>query len=164
MIEQPASRGGADDVRAPQTTPPLIALLGASNRRFAAEVTQRLRNTPYPELALSDSTNVLRWLHDGPKTSIEIVNRSGVTKQAISQHVRHLMQIGLVELIEHPTDGRARLVRLTRSGRNAQRTVHRLFVEIESEWRAQLGDDDWDIVTSALTRFAGLSSERLPPP
>lgn len=152
----------ADATEKPHDQPPILALLGACSRGFAAEFADRLSSTPYNDLTLAHSTNVLRWLHGGPLTSTAIVQRSGVTKQAVSQQVAHLVDQGYVELVRHPDDGRSRLVRLTRRGRNAQRTVHRLFGEIERDWRSEVSEGAWDHMVAGLSHFARLGSSRVP--
>lgn len=69
----------------------------------------------------------------------ELARRLGVTKQAVSQLVAELEELGVVELVPDPTDGRAKLVRFTPKG--AQAIEHGLSVlrELECELEAQIG-------------------------
>lgn len=46
----------------------------------------------------------------------ELARRVDVTKQAVGQALAELVPLGLVEIVPDPTDGRARLVRLTAAG------------------------------------------------
>jgi DNA-binding transcriptional ArsR family regulator len=46
----------------------------------------------------------------------ELARRTDVTKQAVSQTLSRLRDLGLVELVPDPTDGRAQLVRMTKAG------------------------------------------------
>lgn len=52
---------------------------------------------------------------EGTRSS-ELAKRAGMTKQAMGEQVRHLERLGYVEVVPDPSDGRARLVRLTGSG------------------------------------------------
>lgn len=49
----------------------------------------------------------------------ELARRTDVSKQAVSQALAPLVQDGLVEYIDDPADGRARMVRLTQRGGEA---------------------------------------------
>ena len=46
----------------------------------------------------------------------DLARRVDVTKQAVGQALAELVPLGLVELVPDPSDGRARLVRLTEAG------------------------------------------------
>ncbi len=48
----------------------------------------------------------------------ELVDRIGISKQAISQLVRELEEMNLVEQVPDPEDGRAKLIRFARSGQS----------------------------------------------
>jgi DNA-binding MarR family transcriptional regulator len=52
---------------------------------------------------------------DGVRPS-ELARLTDVSKQAVSQSIAPLVEQGLVEYIEDPNDGRARMVRLTQKG------------------------------------------------
>jgi DNA-binding MarR family transcriptional regulator len=52
---------------------------------------------------------------DGIRPS-ELARLTDVSKQAVSQSLAPLVEQGLVEYIDDPNDGRARMVRLTRKG------------------------------------------------
>lgn len=142
--------------------PPLVALLAAAKENFVTDFAARLHRTDHAGLTLSHSANVLRWLHSGPATSTRLVSLSGVSKQAISQQVAQLATLGYVDMVRHPDDGRAQLVRLTAKGVAAQKTVHRLFAEIERDWEADLGPEAWAPFLDGLRHAAG-APDRLDP-
>ena len=145
--------------------PPLPALLDELLRRFTGEFEERVRATPHAALGLAQSRNVLRWLHAGPLRLTDLVELTGLSKQAISQQVAQLTSLGYVRSVQHPDDGRARLLQLTAEGRDAQRTVHRIFAEVEEDWREGSDDDEWVGFLSVLSRLAPLEpSPRISPP
>src|SRR5919199_2989010 len=46
----------------------------------------------------------------------ELAERSGITKQAVGEAVAELEQLGYVERVPDPSDGRAKIIRLTPRG------------------------------------------------
>ncbi len=142
----------------PLPGPPLPALLDAALTRFVNRFQALIEQTPHAELRLAHSSNVLRWLQGGPQRPADLVGLSGVSKQAISQQVARMIELGYVEAAAHPTDGRAHLVQLTPRGEDAQRVVHELFERIEAEWRAQLPGPAWDAFRTGLVEVSGTTA------
>ena len=62
-----------------------------------------------------------------------------VSKQAVGQSLADLAAKGLVEYVPDPTDGRARLVRLTRAGVAASKHGNAVLANIEGLLAAQVG-------------------------
>lgn len=72
-----------------------------------------------------------------------LVERLGISKQAVQQLVDGLEADGILERVGDPTDGRGRVVRLSEAGWTAMKDANRIKIEIESGYRARLGDDDF---------------------
>jgi DNA-binding MarR family transcriptional regulator len=68
-----------------------------------------------------------------------LAEHAGMSKQAMNQLLRSLETLGYVARSDHPDEGRARIVRLTRRGRTAYAKVHDILRDIEREWSAHLG-------------------------
>lgn len=135
---------------------PLVALLGQAEAVYEREFDRRVAEAGFGALSLAHSRNVLRHLADGPMRASQLVERCGVTKQAVSQQVAHLERSGYLTVAPDPTDQRARTVALTEKGRRAQCVVVRLFDEIEADWAAVHGDLlDVRRVLTAVIRRAG---------
>ena len=75
---------------------PLVNLLARAQASFVADFETRLRDSEIEGLSLAHSANVLRHLSEGPRRAREIVDRCGVTKQAVSQQIAHLERNGYV--------------------------------------------------------------------
>lgn len=135
---------------------PLVALVGRTENAFIAEFDRRIATSEF-ELSLAHSRNVLRHLGDEPRRASYIAGVCGVSKQAVSQQISHLELNGYIDSAPDPADHRARLLSLTKKGREAQGLVKRLFVEIEHEWAAQLGVERFD---SLRTLLSDLLSQR----
>src|SRR6185503_3654075 len=69
----------------------------------------------------------------------DIAERARITKQSVGEVVTNLEQLGYVERIPDPEDKRAKLVRLTPRGQEAQATARMIFAEIEAEWAERIG-------------------------
>jgi len=65
----------------------------------------------------------------------------GVTKQAASQVVDAMAELGLVRRDADPSDARARCVVLTERGRELLAAVEDVYRELEGEWAAVIGAD-----------------------
>ncbi|MDN5718061.1 MAG: MarR family transcriptional regulator [Janibacter sp.] len=135
--------------------PPLVNLLARAQASFVADFEGRLRASEIDGLSLAHSTNVLRHLSEGPRRARDIVDRCGVTKQAVSQQIAHLERNGFVVVSRDEEDQRARIVALTTKGECAQVVVHRLFEEVESDWAGRIGDDAAAALRQALTDLLG---------
>lgn len=84
----------------------------------------------------------------------DIAKRVGVSKQAVGQLVAELEEMGAVERVDDPEDGRAKLVRFTRSrGRLALFDGFELLAELESELEAELGARTMNDLRRALQRL-----------
>ena len=90
----------------------------------------------------------------------ELAERSGLTKQAVSEVIPELEQLGYVTREPDPRDRRAKIIRLTPLGREACLTGRRLFAEIEREWAEQFGDELLTALREAAERIS--AAERDP--
>ena len=64
---------------------------------------------------------------------------ANITVQAMGELVDHLARHGYVERVPDPTDGRAKLVRLTAQGLAIYALAGRLVREIEATWAGYIG-------------------------
>jgi DNA-binding MarR family transcriptional regulator len=80
---------------------------------------------------------------DGYRPS-ELAERAGMSKQAMNQLLHSLERLGYIHRRDAKDDRRARIVHFTQRGRAAWAKVHEILAEIETEWRATLGDKRFD--------------------
>jgi DNA-binding MarR family transcriptional regulator len=69
-----------------------------------------------------------------------LAEHANVTPQAMGEVVGHLERHGYVERVPDPTDGRAKLVRLTARGHDLYALAVRLVTDLETEWAGRLGE------------------------
>jgi DNA-binding MarR family transcriptional regulator len=82
---------------------------------------------------------VFRFIHEGGSRLTELADSAGLTKQAVSEVVADLERLGYVERAPDPEDGRAKMIRLTKLGAEAQRTALGIFADIERAWAERYG-------------------------
>ena len=74
----------------------------------------------------------------GDATTADVAEHLGITKQAASQLVEHLVQRGYVSREWDPRDARARLLMLTEHGRACTAAAEQAAAEAVDHWRGQL--------------------------
>jgi DNA-binding MarR family transcriptional regulator len=70
-----------------------------------------------------------------------IALRLGVTKQAVSELVAELAELGFLALVPDPADGRAKLVRFTPRGVEGIKRGLEVLGQLERELAAEIGED-----------------------
>lgn len=134
---------------------PLPALLTLAASRISAEFDRRLHDLGCEALSVAAARTVLRHLGPQPRRASTMVSDCGISKQALSQQIAQLESGGLITIEPDPSDARARLLSLTPAGVEAQRSVLRLFDQIEADWTAELGSADLEGTRRVLTALAG---------
>ena len=70
---------------------------------------------------------------------VDLARRVGITKAAMGQAARDGERLGLVKIASDPSDGRAKIVSFTDSGRRLHRTFRAQILALESDFRDLLG-------------------------
>jgi DNA-binding MarR family transcriptional regulator len=70
----------------------------------------------------------------------DLAKPANMSAQSMGELVDHLAIHGYVERVPDPTDGRARLVRLTERGHQVYALAGRLVSQLETDWSALLGE------------------------
>lgn len=126
-------------------------LLGCVRGAFVADFDRRLSESEFSSLHLAHAANVLLHLGETPARAAHIVTVCGVSKQAVSQQISQLERNGYLTVAPHPTDQRARQIKVTPKGRRAQEFVQQTLHEIEEDWVASLGPGDGPRLRPILT-------------
>lgn len=98
----------------------------------------RARQTKGPKVRAAHTTLFPHIDLSGTRISV-IAERVGISKQAVSELVEELDEMGVVERIPDPSDGRAKLVVFTKAGKKGILEGLELLRQIESELAAQIG-------------------------
>jgi DNA-binding MarR family transcriptional regulator len=83
----------------------------------------------------------------------ELARLAQITKPSVVYLVNDLEQLGYVERIPDPDDGRAKLVRLTPRGAQAQAVARELIAQIEHDWAGLLGRRNFRTLHELLQRL-----------
>lgn len=73
----------------------------------------------------------------------ELAGRIPLTKQYLGRLVAELEDLGYLERAPDPTDGRAKVVRLSARGWEITRVAETAIVEIEATWARQIGAEGY---------------------
>ncbi|MEM7136085.1 MAG: MarR family transcriptional regulator [Myxococcota bacterium] len=126
-------------------------------KEVAVDRKQRASSTPQPRTA-----HAALYAHislAGTRPTV-LAAKLGVTPQAVAQLVGELVAMGLVERVADPHDGRARLVRFTRQGRQDILAGFRTFEGVEADLRRELGGRDFQRLCGLIKRLE-VAAERL---
>jgi DNA-binding MarR family transcriptional regulator len=85
-------------------------------------------------------TNIFHYLRVGGLRLTELAERTHTTKQALRYTINQLEAAGYVERVPDPTDGRAKIIRLTERGWEVRRVGDEIIASIEHECIQQLGE------------------------
>jgi len=133
----------------------LISLLRHTKHRMVDEITERLEASGFPDSPPSFHPIFENIDPEGTRLTV-LATRAGLTHQSVGEVVAELERRGYVERIPDPTDGRAKLVRLTEHGRALVRAAIQHIDAIEREWTvrwraAGLGGDLRGALAAALS-------------
>jgi DNA-binding MarR family transcriptional regulator len=119
---------------------PLIRLLDVAFDGFTAELTRRVAATAYSDIRVSHGCVFGTIDPEGTRLT-DLAERAHMTKQSVGEVASDLEQRGYVERVPDPSDGRAKIIRLTERGRDAQAVGRGLIDDIEREWAERFGTD-----------------------
>ena len=83
----------------------------------------------------------------------ELAERAQLTKQLVNYLVSTMEEQGYVERVADPTDGRAKLVRLTSRGQAASEAGARIIASIEKKWADLIGESNMQSLRNELERL-----------
>jgi DNA-binding MarR family transcriptional regulator len=127
----------------------MIRLLGAGFDSFRDELTRRLGDTPYNDIRVSHGCVFGNIDPDGTRLT-DLAERAHMTKQSVGEVATELGRLGYLERVPDPHDGRAKIIRLTERGHEAQAVGRRLIEEVERDWAERIGSDRAAVLREAL--------------
>ena len=135
---------------------PLIALLSQVRDAVGSELFARLTELGFAELRPAHGC-VFGNIEDGGSRLTELAERSGLTKQSVGEAVADLEQLGFVERVSDPADGRAKIIQLTEHGREALTASQEIFADIERRFAGAIGRDRYAEFRQTLLDLHGLT-------
>ena len=128
-----------------------IAARWAADRIFRA-----VQDAGFDDVTIAQSRLMMGLDTGGTRLSV-LAERAQIAKQTATALVDKLEGAGYVERVPDPSDGRARLVRMTPRAAAALPVARAEEERIETEWRAELGDELMDQLRTALIALRGVT-------
>ncbi len=135
---------------------PLIALLSQVRDAVGSELFARLTELGFAELRPAHGC-VFGNIEDMGSRLTELAERSGLTKQSVGEAVADLEELGFVERVPDPADGRAKIIQLTAHGREALAASQEVFADIERRFADELGRERYAEFRQTLLDLHGLT-------
>ena len=121
------------------TSEPFVGLLMfIASRDVETRVVAAMRRAGIDDITLAQARVAARIGPHGTRLT-DLAEQAQVTKQTATAIVDRLEAAGYVERVRDPTDGRARLVRLTGKAAALLPVARAEEAQIEREWEAHLG-------------------------
>jgi DNA-binding MarR family transcriptional regulator len=136
---------------------PLIRLLDVAFDEFSDELTKRVEAAGFTDIRPGHGC-VFGTIDPQGSRLTDLAERANMTKQSVGEATSDLEQLGYVERVSDPEDGRAKIIRLTERGREAQAIGRRLIDEVEREWAERYGEERVAALREALE---AITAERL---
>lgn len=127
----------------------MTGLWGAALDAFLDAFRVELEQTEYKDIRITHGC-VFRFVRDDGMRLTRLAELAAITKQSAGEIVDDLVKRGYVERVPDPADKRAKLIRLTQKGREAQATGFALFAEIERRWIERYGAERWAAMRDLL--------------
>jgi DNA-binding MarR family transcriptional regulator len=119
---------------------PMIRLLSVALDEFSRELSGRLGDAGYGDIRPGHGCVFGGLDPDNGSRLTELAERAMMTKQTVGEVVSDLVQLGYVERVPDPDDGRAKIIRLTPKGSEAYAAGRRLIDELERDWAERFGE------------------------
>ena len=130
----------------------LLRMLFRATHTMNAEMARRLRARGW-ETFNPAFTSVLGHLDTEGTTVTTLSQKTGTTRQAVSQLTQTMERAGLLERVPNPRDGRSVVLRHTDDGRRILLDAIEVMTEIEHEYAALIGAGPAEDLKDLLTRL-----------
>jgi DNA-binding MarR family transcriptional regulator len=127
-------------------------LLQQAYRAYNDQAITKLRERGHTGLTLAHTLLLSNLDLDGTRITT-LAERAGITKQSMGQLAEDLEKRGYIARQVDPTDRRATVVRFTQAGWQFLQDAYELKQEIEAEYQAVLGTDEFAQLRGALQQL-----------
>lgn len=120
---------------------PMVGLLEVATEALFAEFNQELAASGFDDIRPTHGC-AFRFIGPEGLRLTDLASLADITKQSAGEIVTDLERSGYVERVPDPLDKRAKLIRLTKRGEEAQRVGFALLAELEQRWAERYGADN----------------------
>ena len=140
---------------------PIGQLLVRATRQFREELFRRARAAGADDLREAH-LQVFGTIDWGGTRLTDLAARAQMTRPSMNELVDQLEAAGYLERVPDPSDGRAKLVRLTRPGRRAVAQALRWVREIEAAYARRVGPERFEAACRTLQDLLALEAAAAP--
>ena len=129
-------------------------LLDNVSEDFHRRLRDKLLQRGYRGLKLTFATVMSNMSFSGTRL-VDIAELNGMTKQAVGQIANEIEELGYIERIPDPHDGRAKNLVFTALGQGLIRDSIAAVEEVEQEYAQLIGADNMQQLQSLLAKLSG---------
>ena len=131
------------------TRVPMIGLLGTAMDKFSDELYERVQAAGLKDIRPGHGC-VFSNIEPAGSRLTDLAERARMTKQTVGEVASDLERLGYAERVPDPADGRAKIIRLTSRGHEAQATGRGLVEALELDWGERYGEENVAALRRAL--------------
>ena len=128
---------------------PLIAIVDRLLRLLSADMFRASHERGHTQIRAAHDP-VFATLYSAGARASDMAQRAGITKQSMGEAIRDMVDLGLLEMTEDPTDRRAKLVKFTDAGLEVAQDGKRHMYELEQQWKDKFGEENYEIAREVL--------------
>jgi DNA-binding MarR family transcriptional regulator len=121
-------------------------------RRFEARVLELMSASGHDETRIAHVSLTRNLDVEGTRLT-ELARRASMSKQAMGELVDQCVELGLVDRVADPSDGRARIITFTAAGLTWLDAFRDAVDVAEQEMRAELGKTTMDAILRGLAVY-----------
>ena len=129
---------------------------------LAAEVNRLMVADGYSDLRPAHSAVFMGLGTEEAARISELADRAGITKQSMGALVSYLEQRGYVSVTPDPEDGRAKIVRRNKKGRESEGYARRNVMRVQDRWKRMLNPGEFDELVRLLRKLNDRLTEERP--
>ncbi len=130
---------------------PFIALAEKAARALRDDMLANGHRAGFTELTSAHNA-VFATLGPEGSRAADMAARIGITRQSMGEVVRDMVRLGILEMVEDPSDRRAKLVRYTSYGERVAQEGFNHIMEVEKAFRDEFGAEDLETTRKVLLR------------
>jgi len=136
---------------------PLIALVHNADKAFQAHMVRSAHERGRPDIKPAHGF-LFAILGDDGDRAANLAVRAGITRQSMGEVIRDLVDLGVLEMVPDPHDGRAKIVRYTVEGKRFASAGYRHLRTLEERFEQEFGAD-YEVTRVVLDRVVELLAE-----
>jgi DNA-binding MarR family transcriptional regulator len=136
----------------------MIQLLSLATEQFSEELSRRIAAAGFGDIRPGHRCVFGTIDPEYGSRLTDLAERANMTKQSVGEATSDLEQLGYVERVADPNDGRAKIIRLTAHGREVHAIGRQLIDELEREWAERYGEER---ITALRDALETVTAERL---